>query len=87
MVPEQTYITTLQATFRSARRFGLTEKETWRAADDALLAVGTDATVSEFLDELVATLARGILLSERDASQAHLINGWDRDAARFRQPG
>jgi hypothetical protein len=62
-------MTTLQAIFQSARRFGLSEEEAWRALDETLLVVGGDATVSEYLDELAATLARRIIVSERDASQ------------------
>jgi hypothetical protein len=59
---------TLKAIFQGARRFGLSEEAAWCAVDDSLLAVGTDAPVSEYLDELAGTLARRILLSERQAS-------------------
>jgi hypothetical protein len=61
--------TTLQAIFQSARRFGLSEEEAWRALDETLLLVGGDATVSEYVDELATTLARRIIVSERDASR------------------
>jgi hypothetical protein len=60
----------LQSMFDSARRFGLSEEAAWRAVDDALLAVGTAAPVSEYLDELAGVLARRILVSERDASRS-----------------
>jgi hypothetical protein len=62
--------TTVQSILESARRFGLTEAATWGAMDDALLAVGTDATVGEYFDELAGSLARRILLSEREASRS-----------------
>jgi hypothetical protein len=38
--------------------------------DEVLLAVGSDATVSEYMDELAGTLARRILVSEREASRS-----------------
>ena len=41
--------TTVQSILESARRFGLSEAATWGAMDDALLAVGTDATVARVL--------------------------------------
>jgi hypothetical protein len=60
----------LQVMFKSARRFGLSEPEAWEAVDDTLVAVGRDATISDYLDELAGTLARRILTSERVASQS-----------------
>jgi hypothetical protein len=60
----------VQSIFQSARGFGLSEAATWAAMDDALLAVGTDATVAEYFDELAGKLARRILLSERQASRS-----------------
>jgi hypothetical protein len=60
---------TVQSILQSARRFGLSEAAAWGAMDDALLAVGTDATVAEYFDELAGRLARRILLSERKASR------------------
>ena len=63
-------ITTVQSILESARRFGLTEAAAWGAMDDALLVVGTDATVAEYFDELAGRLARRILLSERQASRS-----------------
>jgi hypothetical protein len=60
----------LQAIFKSARCFGLSEEATWRAVDEALLTAGRDATMSEYLDELAGTLARRILVNERDASRS-----------------
>jgi hypothetical protein len=62
--------TTVQSILASARRFGLSEAATWGAMDDALLAVGADATVGEYFDELAGRLARRILLSEREASRS-----------------
>jgi hypothetical protein len=70
MDPDQIPTTTLQAIFQSARRFGLSDEAAWRAVDDSLLAVGRHATVAEYLDELAGTLARRILVSERDASRS-----------------
>jgi hypothetical protein len=64
----------LQAIFSCAKDFGLTDDEAWEEIDCALERVDEDATVGEFLDELSATLAAGILakqrrtLSERGAS-------------------
>jgi hypothetical protein len=60
----------LRALFNNATCFGLSDEATWRAMDDALVAVGREATVSEYLDELAGRLARGILVNERDASQS-----------------
>jgi hypothetical protein len=60
----------LQVMLKSARRFGLSEREAWQAVDDTLVAVGWDATISDYLDELAGTLARRILMSERVASQS-----------------
>ena len=69
MGPSEIPSTTVQSILQSARRFGLSEEATWGAMDDALLAVGTDATVAEYFDELAGRLARRILLSEREASR------------------
>jgi hypothetical protein len=55
----------LQAIFECATRFGLTEDEVWRAIDESLYEVGRDATVSEYLEELVGALAGRILAKER----------------------
>ena len=49
--------TMVQSILASARRFGLSEAATWGAMDDALLAVGSDATVAEYFDELAGRLA------------------------------
>ena len=62
--------TTVQSILASARSFGLSEAATWGAMDDALLAVGGDATVAEYFDELAGRLARRILVSEREASRS-----------------
>lgn len=69
MGPSEIPSTTVQSILQSARRFGLSEAAAWGAMDDALLAVGTDATVAEYFDELTGRLARRILVSERQASR------------------
>jgi hypothetical protein len=51
----------LQAIFQGARSFGLSDEEAWRTVDGMLLAVGTEATVSEYLDKLTGALARRIV--------------------------
>lgn len=58
-------MTGLQAIFEGARSFGLSEEAAWRTVDDVLIDVGTDATVSEYLHELTAALAREILATAR----------------------
>ena len=65
MHSDHTPIPQLQAVFEGAKRFGLTEDEAWRALDDSLDKVGRNATVSEYLDELVGTLASRILSKQR----------------------
>jgi hypothetical protein len=65
MYSDDTPIPPLQAIFEGARSFGLSEQEAWRAVDDSLHEVGSDATVAEYLDELTAELARRILSRER----------------------
>jgi hypothetical protein len=65
MYSDHTPIPPPQAIFESARRFGLTEDEAWRAVDESLCEVGTDATVAEYLEVLVGALARRILSQER----------------------
>jgi hypothetical protein len=57
-----------QAILEGARGFGLSEDEAWRALDDVLLAVGTEATLSEYLDELPGALARRIVSTARHAA-------------------
>jgi hypothetical protein len=63
-----TSTTPLRAVFDSARQFGLSDDQILRTVDETLGAVGEDATVSEYLDELSGTLARRILAEERDRS-------------------
>jgi hypothetical protein len=63
-----TTTTPLRAVFESARQFGLSGDQILRTFDETLGAVGEDATVSEYLDELSGTLARRILAVERDRS-------------------
>jgi hypothetical protein len=58
-------IPSLQATFDSAKRFGLTDDEIWRVVDDSLREAGGDAAVSEYLHELTGALARLLLAKER----------------------
>ena len=60
----------VQSMLESARRFGLSEAATWAAMDDALLAVGTEATAGEYFNELAGKLARRILLNERQPSRS-----------------
>jgi hypothetical protein len=61
MYSDHTLIPSLRAILDGAVRFGLTEDEAWRATDESLHAVGRNATISEYLEELTATLARRIL--------------------------
>jgi hypothetical protein len=55
----------LQAIFSCAKDFGLTNDEAWQELDRALERAGEDATVAEYLDEVSAGLAAGILAKER----------------------
>jgi hypothetical protein len=55
----------LQAIFDGAKSFGLNEAEVWRAFDDCVDDVGSDATLSEYLDQLTGELARRILHKQR----------------------
>ncbi|MGH2946127.1 MAG: hypothetical protein ACRDPC_07710 [Solirubrobacteraceae bacterium] len=57
----------LQAVFGGAKAFGLTEAEVWQTVDECLYEAGGDATVSEYLDELIDALAQRILYKERRA--------------------
>jgi hypothetical protein len=61
MNSDDTPMAGLQAIFQGARSFGLSEEDAWRTVDGVLLAVGTEATVAEYLDELTAALARRIV--------------------------
>jgi hypothetical protein len=54
-----------QAILEGARGFGLSEDEAWRALDDVLLTVGTEAMVTDYLDELTGALARRIVSAAR----------------------
>ena len=65
MYPDHTLIPSLRAIIAGAVRFGLTENEAWRATDESLHAVGRNATISEYLEELTATLARHILYKQQ----------------------
>ena len=55
----------LQSIFDSARQFGLTDAEVMRTFDEAYWTVGEDACMPEFLEQLSASLARGILAKQR----------------------
>jgi hypothetical protein len=55
----------LQSVFDSARQFGLADAEVLETFDDALRIVGDDATMSKYLEELTAALARRILANEQ----------------------
>jgi hypothetical protein len=61
--------TSLKTVFESARQFGLSDEDVLQTLDEALWAVGEDARMSEYLDELSGTLARRILARERDRSR------------------
>jgi hypothetical protein len=65
---DDTPIAGLEAIFEGARSFGLSEEAAWRTADDVLYAVGPDATVSEYLDELTGAMARRILATARQTA-------------------
>ena len=70
MNSDDTPMAGLQAIFQGARSFGLSEEDAWRTVDGVLLAVGTEATVAEYLDELTAALARSIVsTAKHNASQ------------------
>jgi hypothetical protein len=66
MDPNPTTTTPLRAVFESARQFGLSDDQILRTFDETVGAVGHDATVSEYIDELSGRLARCILATERD---------------------
>jgi hypothetical protein len=68
MDPNYTTTTPLRAVFDSARQFGLSDEQILRTFDETLGAVGDDATVSDYVDELAGALARRILAAERDRS-------------------
>ena len=59
----------LRAVFQSARPFGLSDDQVLHTFDETLWAVGEEATMSEYLDELSGTLARAILAEERTRSR------------------
>jgi hypothetical protein len=55
----------LQEIFESAKGFGLTDDEVWRTINDSLCSADVDMTVPEYLDQLTAALAKGIVSKER----------------------
>jgi hypothetical protein len=65
MYSDRTPTPSLQSILEGAMRFGLTESEAWRATDDALHAVGRNATISDYLEELTGALARHILYKQQ----------------------
>ncbi len=58
----------LHAILVGASQFGLPDDEVWLTVDESVYAVGADATVAEYLDELSGALARRILSAERSAA-------------------
>ena len=50
--------------FAAAEQFGLNEEDLRQAADLTLAAIGDDATVPEYFDELAGVLARRILAKQ-----------------------
>ena len=69
MDSNSTTVAPLRAVFESARQFGLRDDQILDTFDETLWAVGEDANVSEFIDELNGALARCILTSERKRSR------------------
>jgi hypothetical protein len=68
MNSDDTPMAGLQAIFQGARSFGLSEDDAWRTVDGVLLAVGTEATVSQYLDELTGAMARRIVSTAQHAA-------------------
>ncbi len=68
MHPDYAPTPTLHAICDSARHFGLTDQVVWRTLDHSLEAVGPDATVREYLDELTAALAEQVLSNGRSSA-------------------
>jgi hypothetical protein len=62
---DDTPVAGLQAIFDGAKSFGLSDEEAWRTVDGVLLAVGTEATLAEYLDRLTGALARRIVSTAR----------------------
>jgi hypothetical protein len=65
MTSDRDSLPSLRAVFDAAKAFGLTDDEAWCAVDDTVWAVGADGTLGEYLDELSAALATGILDKQR----------------------
>jgi hypothetical protein len=65
MASDRESLPSLRAVFDAARQFGLTDDEAWRAVDDAVEVVGADGTLRDYVDELTAALASGILGKQR----------------------
>ena len=65
MTPDRESLPSLRAVFDAAKQFGLTDDEAWSAVDDAVWIVGADGTLGEYVDELTAVLASGILDKQR----------------------
>ena len=54
-----------RAIIDGARQFGLSDAEVLASVDDCMYEVGTDATVTELLEELTTALARGIVAKQQ----------------------
>jgi hypothetical protein len=65
MTSDRESLPSLRAVFDAAKAFGLTDEEAWCAADEAVWSVGADGTLGEYVDELSAALASGILDKQR----------------------
>ena len=55
----------LPAVLDAAKAFGLSDEEVWQGVDAALQQAGSDATLGESLDDVIAVLAGRILAKER----------------------
>jgi hypothetical protein len=57
--------TSMRAMFDGARKFGLSDDAVWETIDGVLLAVGGEATLAEYLDDVSGALAARILAEQR----------------------
>jgi hypothetical protein len=51
--------------FTASKDFGLNDDEAWSAVDETMLALGDEATLGEYLDELATALAVRVLAAQR----------------------
>jgi hypothetical protein len=65
MDPDRGSFPPLQAVFEAATQFGLSDAEAWRIVDETMRVAGPEATLGEYLEELAAALASGILAKQR----------------------